>query len=314
MTPFEKTNRVTSIYGNRKNPTGAGYQFHAGIDVVNTLNSGANPTSKNEVREVTGGKVTARYFNKYRGNVVEVTTATGAIERYQHLSSFNVSVGQNVEQGAVLGVAGKTGDSSGVHLHFEVLVNGKTVEPSAWLGLPNKTGTYNGNNNKDSSNNNEQQSGNIPDNAPALFVGHVVGVGNSRLKVHNMPDLNSGLANYPYLNLGNTFDVLGQENDTFKIRIFNNNVNYYGYVSCLYVSVHDNITAFKGTPTNLKGARLNVRTNPVSFAPNIQGHGQIAEGNIVNVAGEAGSWYKINFDVNGTIYTGFVDKRYIKAV
>lgn len=150
MTPFAKENRVTSLFGYREfylNGKLVKGQ-HYGIDeVVN------NPSEESDwsVREVTGGAVreTLLGYNGGRGNLVKVETAPGVIEIYQHLKSIAVKKGQTVRQGDVIGVAGSTGDSTGRHLHFEVQINGTPVEPSAWMGIPNKIGTYPGNNDLD---------------------------------------------------------------------------------------------------------------------------------------------------------------------
>lgn len=150
MTPFAKENRVTSLFGYREfylNGKLVKGQ-HYGIDeVVN------NPSEESDwtVREVTGGTVAAvsAGYNGGRGNLVKVETAPGVIEIYQHLKSIAVKKGQTVRQGDVIGVAGSTGDSTGRHLHFEVQINGTPVEPSAWMGIPNKIGTYPGNNDLD---------------------------------------------------------------------------------------------------------------------------------------------------------------------
>lgn len=152
MTPFKGANTVTSPRGSRTlNGVAA---FHAGIDVT-------NPGGSWRVREVTGGVVSKIYTTAARGLVLEVTTDTGAIERYQHLKETLADVGQSVPQGAEIAVAGNSGECYGTpradneymggrHLHFEVLVGGKTSDAAAqWLGLPNKAGSYAGNDERD---------------------------------------------------------------------------------------------------------------------------------------------------------------------
>jgi murein DD-endopeptidase MepM/ murein hydrolase activator NlpD len=53
--------------------------------------------------------------------------------RYAHLSSYTVTPGQRVPAGALLGFQGSTGNSTGVHLHFEVHLDGAPVDPEPWL-------------------------------------------------------------------------------------------------------------------------------------------------------------------------------------
>ena len=152
MTPFRGTNRITSPYGWRTYKNSAGVtirEHHNGIDVVPTRYAGEEDLAGTawDFREVTGGKVVAvsAGWNAGRGTLIKVQTAPGVIEIYQHCAAVYVKVGQQVPQGTVLGRAGATGNVTGAHLHFEVQVNGSPVEPSAWLGLPNAGGTYDGN-------------------------------------------------------------------------------------------------------------------------------------------------------------------------
>ena len=151
MTPFQGTNRITSPYGWRTYKNSAGVtirEHHNGIDVVPTRYPGEDVAGNAwDFREVTGGKVVAvsTGWNAGRGTLIKVQTAPGVIEIYQHCAAVYVKVGQQVPQGTVLGRAGATGNVTGAHLHFEVQVNGSPVEPSAWLGLPNAGGTYDGN-------------------------------------------------------------------------------------------------------------------------------------------------------------------------
>ena len=151
MTPFKGTNRITSPYGWRTYTNAAGKtirEHHNGIDVVPTRYAGESVKDDAwDFREVTGGRVieVSTGWNSGRGTLIKVQTAPGVIEIYQHCAAVYVTVGQQVPQGTVLGRAGATGNVTGAHLHFEVQVNGSPVEPSAWLGLPNAGGTYDGN-------------------------------------------------------------------------------------------------------------------------------------------------------------------------
>ena len=151
MTPLKGVNRITSPYGWRTYTNAAGKtirEHHNGIDVVPTRYAGEDVAGNAwDFREVTGGKVVAvsAGWNAGRGTLIKVQTAPGVIEIYQHCAAVYVTVGQQVPQGTVLGRAGATGNVTGAHLHFEVQVNGSPVEPSAWLGLPNADGTYDGN-------------------------------------------------------------------------------------------------------------------------------------------------------------------------
>ncbi|SNS69425.1 Peptidase family M23 [Geodermatophilus pulveris] len=67
------------------------------------------------------------------GNLVELDHGGGVTTRYAHLSGYTVTPGQQVPAGALLGFQGSTGNSTGVHLHFEVRLDGAPVDPVPWL-------------------------------------------------------------------------------------------------------------------------------------------------------------------------------------
>lgn len=68
-----------------------------------------------------------------RGKAVLIDHGWGVISGYWHLSEFNVSVGDFVQPGDLLGLIGNTGRSAGPHLHFEMLISGTPVNPQTWL-------------------------------------------------------------------------------------------------------------------------------------------------------------------------------------
>ncbi|MDL2295156.1 M23 family metallopeptidase, partial [Ruminococcaceae bacterium OttesenSCG-928-D13] len=126
-------------FGWRTSPITGVRQHHNGMDSVAQDGNGS-------VREVTGGTVieVSVGYNYGRGNLVRVQCGN-AVETYQHLATTAVKKGQLLKQGDAIGVAGSTGDSTGTHLHFEVTIGGKAVNPSEWCGVPNAVGTYPGN-------------------------------------------------------------------------------------------------------------------------------------------------------------------------
>lgn len=156
MTPFAGTNRVTSAFGYREYTYNGKLikEQHKGQDMVPTKYPGEGVAeSAWNVREVTGGRVLRVASDSARGNYVDIETAPGVFERYQHMKSIAVRVGQAVAQGALVGVAGNTGQSTARHLHFGVYKGGTAescaINPSQWSGLPNAAGSYPGNDDLD---------------------------------------------------------------------------------------------------------------------------------------------------------------------
>ena len=72
-------------------------------------------------------------YNGGYGNMVEVDHGHGLVTRYAHLSAFDVSPGQWVEPGTIVGRVGSTGRSTGPHLHYETRIDGEPVDPVRFL-------------------------------------------------------------------------------------------------------------------------------------------------------------------------------------
>lgn len=117
--------RLTSRFGFRKNPTGPGYMSHNGLDY------GAQCGTP--VKAVAAGTVVQAEWAGHSGQRVKVDHGNGLETSYNHNSALKVSVGQKVERGDVVSLVGTTGNSTGCHLHLEVIVNGKWVDPAGWL-------------------------------------------------------------------------------------------------------------------------------------------------------------------------------------
>ncbi|WP_258142679.1 M23 family metallopeptidase [Arthrobacter sp. MYb227] len=117
--------RLTSGYGHRKNPTGPGYMIHNGLDYGATCGT--------PVKAVAAGTVVQSEWAGHSGQRVKVDHGNGLETSYNHNSALKVSVGQKVSRGEVLSLVGTTGNSTGCHLHLEVIVNGKWVNPAGWL-------------------------------------------------------------------------------------------------------------------------------------------------------------------------------------
>lgn len=120
---------ITSPYGMRYHPILRRYKLHTGIDF--------GVPSGTAVRAARGGTVLQSYYNSAYGNRVVVdhgyVHGVYLVTTYNHLSRDSVRSGEKLGRGEVLGYAGSTGYSTGPHLHFETLENGRFVNPMNWL-------------------------------------------------------------------------------------------------------------------------------------------------------------------------------------
>ncbi len=113
---------ITSHFSpRRKNPVSGVYKRHTGTDIGASY--GAAIVAANS------GTVTLAGWNSGYGNCVIIDHGGGRATLYAHMSAFSVSKGQKVSKGQRIGSVGSTGNSTGPHLHFEVLINGAAVDP-----------------------------------------------------------------------------------------------------------------------------------------------------------------------------------------
>jgi murein DD-endopeptidase MepM/ murein hydrolase activator NlpD len=119
---------VTSRFGGyRSYNNGAWRSRHTGVDFRVGLGD--------PIHAAADGRVAAAELTDVRGNVVIIDHGYGVYSQYAHLSEAYVVVGQAVTRGQVIGAVGATGRTNGPHLHFEVIVNGQSVDPISWLSL-----------------------------------------------------------------------------------------------------------------------------------------------------------------------------------
>jgi len=126
-TPYDGTLRISSTFGNRRDPFTGRAAFHSGIDFP--------APSGTSVLSAGAGKVSFVGQRSGYGNVVEVDHGNGLVTRYGHLSAFLVKEGQIVATGTPIAKVGSTGRSTGPHLHFEVRRDDNAVNPQQFLNV-----------------------------------------------------------------------------------------------------------------------------------------------------------------------------------
>ena len=127
--PSEKPVRMaafTSGYGVRSDPFGGGAARHMGIDL-------AGPTGTPIYATADGVVSASGYNNGGYGNLIKLDHGRGVETRYGHLSAMLVSPGQRVARGQLIARMGSTGRSTGSHLHYEVRIEGKAVNPIPFM-------------------------------------------------------------------------------------------------------------------------------------------------------------------------------------
>lgn len=112
---------ISSYFGNRIDPFNGKKTFHQGIDFAGKEGS--------KVYAVADGMVTWKGKRNGYGELVEIDHGNGYVTRYAHNKSVIVNLGDKVNKGQVISLMGSTGRSTGPHVHFEVLRDGKAINP-----------------------------------------------------------------------------------------------------------------------------------------------------------------------------------------
>ncbi len=132
--PLETSRRVSSYFGNRRDPFGGSSAFHSGMDY---------PAPRGTSVSAAGaGKIVWSGRRNGYGIMVEIEHANGLITRYAHMSETLVEKGQMVDAGTQIGKVGSTGRSTGPHLHFEVRREGNPVNPADFLRVAERLKDY----------------------------------------------------------------------------------------------------------------------------------------------------------------------------
>jgi murein DD-endopeptidase MepM/ murein hydrolase activator NlpD len=119
--------RVSSPYGTRFHPIDKVYRFHSGIDFTAEFATTIHATAE--------GKVIFAGMKGGYGKCVIIQHTMGFKTLYAHLTEYYTEKGKIVRKGDIIAFLGNTGKSTGAHLHYEIIKNGKPVNPEQFLNI-----------------------------------------------------------------------------------------------------------------------------------------------------------------------------------
>ena len=118
--------KINNEFGFRRSPFGGRmYEFHAGLDI--------DGERGDAVYAPATGTVTEAGWKGGYGQMIEIDHGNGLVTRYGHLSRIEVEAGQPISRGQVIGLVGSTGRSTGPHLHYELRIGEKPINPRRFL-------------------------------------------------------------------------------------------------------------------------------------------------------------------------------------
>jgi murein DD-endopeptidase MepM/ murein hydrolase activator NlpD len=121
---------ITSPFGRRHSPFSRRISFHHGIDVSLRVGSRVMSTGAGVIKRVA--------YNRTYGTLIDIEHFQGLVTRYAHLAKAMVRPGQHVKRGQLIALSGSTGRSTGPHLHYEVIHNGKPRNPEPFIQLADR--------------------------------------------------------------------------------------------------------------------------------------------------------------------------------
>jgi murein DD-endopeptidase MepM/ murein hydrolase activator NlpD len=120
---------ISSGFGIRKTPYNESYQFHTGVDIINNYRS--------EIKATADGVVVYNGYHGSYGRLIIIDHKNNYTTYYAHLDSYIVTVGEEIKRGQLIGYMGKSGRTTGVHLHYEVRYKGSPVNPYYYMVYKN---------------------------------------------------------------------------------------------------------------------------------------------------------------------------------
>lgn len=119
--------KITSRYGKRKDPMNKKSAFHTGIDFRGKRGD--------KIYATADGVVKKAFRNGGYGNYIKIEHGNGYTTSFSHMKKYLVRRGESIKRGQVIGLVGNTGRSTGPHLHYEVALDGKTINPYNFMKI-----------------------------------------------------------------------------------------------------------------------------------------------------------------------------------
>ena len=123
--PTPNSFRITDGYGRRKHPIEGYWHFHDAVDLAGTIGDPIKATANGVVIEAT--------YQRHLGQYIKIKHKYGYETTYAHLHTIKVKEGDVVKKGDIIGGMGRTGRTSGTHLHYRVSLNGKSQNPLGYF-------------------------------------------------------------------------------------------------------------------------------------------------------------------------------------
>ena len=123
-----QSDRLISGFGMRVNPFHKGLYEHLGVDIAMPRGTSVLATASGVISQVKRSDLQAGY-----GNYVDINHGNGVVTRYAHLGEIHCRHGAKVSKGAVIGTIGSSGGSVAPHLHYEIILDGRNVDPVIYM-------------------------------------------------------------------------------------------------------------------------------------------------------------------------------------
>jgi murein DD-endopeptidase MepM/ murein hydrolase activator NlpD len=117
--------KITSRFGMRRHPISGKWRGHSGVDLSASVGTPVRAAANGTVQK-------ASYYSGY-GRYVNIKHTASINTAYAHLSRITVRSGQQIHQGQIIGYSGSSGSTTGAHLHYEVIRNGRYINPLAFV-------------------------------------------------------------------------------------------------------------------------------------------------------------------------------------